>query len=54
MEAREFKERDLVRHFKRELVDQTSLEYLYKIMAEQVFSPTWIIFKELSLCTFQE
>ena len=32
MEAREFQERDLVRHFKRELVDQTSLEYLYKII----------------------
>ena len=32
MEAREFQERDLVCHFKRELVDQTSLEYLYKII----------------------
>ena len=32
MEAREFQERDLVRHFKRELVDQTTLEYLYKII----------------------
>ena len=33
MEERVFQERDVVRHFKRELVDQTSLEYLYKICA---------------------
>ena len=32
MEERVFQERDLVRHFKRELVDQTTLEYLYKII----------------------
>lgn len=32
MEARDFQAGDLVRHFKRELVDPTTLEYLYKII----------------------
>lgn len=32
MEERIFQAGDLVRHFKRELVDPTTLEYLYKII----------------------
>lgn len=32
MEERIFQTGDLVRHFKRELVDPTTLEYLYKII----------------------
>lgn len=32
MEERAFQAGDLVRHFKRELVDPTTLEYLYKII----------------------
>ena len=32
MEERIFRAGDLVRHFKRELVDPTTLEYLYKII----------------------
>lgn len=33
MTSREFKIGDIVRHFKREMVSETSSEYIYKILA---------------------
>lgn len=40
METNRFKVGDIVQHFKRELVDQKSSEYIYKIIAFAVHSET--------------
>lgn len=37
---REFKPNQIVRHFKRETVDQTSMEYLYRIVDIAIHSET--------------